>query len=155
MVRTGVPPGMVSSPMEFEGDARITAAFGARTRVSAALFTITSPEHSSFYFSPGAVTIARGLIQHFGGVPSAPPSEQEHSLVLLVGHPATIAVLSKMAADPRARPNEYSTDSWVEGEFLEFSLENCCNPCLLKKSNRGELAATQMISTKMPLRQGF
>jgi hypothetical protein len=70
----------------------------------AALFTITSLEHSSFYFSPGAVTIARGLIQQFGGVPSAPPSEQEHSLVLLVGHPAAITVLSKMAADPRPRP---------------------------------------------------
>jgi hypothetical protein len=75
-----------------------------RAPKDAALFTITSPEHSSFFFSPGAVTIARGLIQQFGGVPSAPPSEHEHSLVLLVGLPATISVLSKMAARPRPRP---------------------------------------------------
>ena len=39
---------------------------------------------STFYFSPGAVAIARGLIQHFSGEPCSVPSDGD-SPILLVG----------------------------------------------------------------------
>ena len=52
-------------------------------------------EHCFFYFSPGAVAIAGGLIQHFGGLSSPPPFENEHTPLLLVGHADALEMLSK------------------------------------------------------------
>jgi hypothetical protein len=54
----------------------------------AALFSCpaTAPDSDCFYFSPGAVAIARGLIQHFSGEPCPPPLAEGDNPVLLVGH---------------------------------------------------------------------
>jgi hypothetical protein len=61
----------------------------------AALFAAKDFDHYFFYFSPGAVAIARGLIQHFGGVPFLPPSEDKYTPFLLVGHADAAKLLSK------------------------------------------------------------
>ena len=54
----------------------------------AALFRIQDEklENHFFYFSPGAVAIAHGLIRHFSGAPCPAPVIGAHSPVLLVGH---------------------------------------------------------------------
>ena len=55
----------------------------------AALFVIPDSKSRDrvFYFSPKAVAIARGLVQHFLGEPCPPPdATADSSLVLLVGH---------------------------------------------------------------------
>jgi hypothetical protein len=53
----------------------------------AALFTSREEESktSHFYFSPGAVAIARGLIQHFSGEACSPPMADADIPKLLVG----------------------------------------------------------------------
>ena len=62
---------------------------------NAALFGGKKVRHCFYYFSPGAVAIAHGLIQHFRGVPSLAPSEEECTALLLVGHPDPLQMLSK------------------------------------------------------------
>jgi hypothetical protein len=59
----------------------------------AALFTSRdeNAENQHFYFSPGAVAIARGLIQHFSGKPYGTPVA---NATLLVGHAGERDVLS-------------------------------------------------------------
>lgn len=61
----------------------------------AALFSAISREHQLFYFAPGAVALARGLIERFDGVPSPAPDEHEDTLVLLIGQPTSINVVWK------------------------------------------------------------
>jgi hypothetical protein len=74
------------------------------TPKNAALFGSKDVEHCFFHFSPGAVAIARGLIQHFGGVPSPPPFEDERTPLLLVGHADALEMLSKETKRPKPRP---------------------------------------------------
>lgn len=50
--------------------------------------------NSLFYFSPGAVAIARGLIQHFSGEPCSVPSHADRP-ILLVGRAGEREVLLK------------------------------------------------------------
>lgn len=61
----------------------------------AALFGSKDVEHCFFYFSPGAVAIGRGLIQHFGGIPCPSLTEVEHTPLLLVGHADALEMVSK------------------------------------------------------------
>ena len=75
---------------------------------NAALFGSKEVEHHSYYFSPGAVAIAGGLIQHFGGVPSPPPNEDECTPLLLVGHAGSLKMLSKDAESDKTRPQVHS-----------------------------------------------
>jgi hypothetical protein len=70
----------------------------------AALFGSKDVEHCFFYFSPAAVKIAGGLIQHFGGLPSPPPFEDERTPLLLVGQADALELLLKDAETPKARP---------------------------------------------------
>src|SRR6266568_499255 len=51
-------------------------------------------EASTFYFSPGAVAIARGLIQHFSGEPCSVPSDVDRP-ILMVGRAGEREVLLK------------------------------------------------------------
>jgi hypothetical protein len=74
------------------------------TPKDAALFGSKDVEHCFFYFSPGAVAIASGLIQHFGGVPFPAPAEDEHSPLLLVGHADALEMLSKSPKNLKSRP---------------------------------------------------
>jgi hypothetical protein len=73
----------------------------------AALFTSHDAQcqNQFFYFSPGAVAIARGLIQHFAGQPCPPPVSDSENLKLLVGRTAERDVLLKSddALKPRAK----------------------------------------------------
>jgi hypothetical protein len=69
-----------------------------------ALFASKNFEQQFFYFSPGAVAIARGLIQHFGGTPSLPPTEDEYAPFLLVGHPDAAKLLSERTDTTKSRP---------------------------------------------------
>jgi hypothetical protein len=73
------------------------------TPKNAALFGSKDVEHYCFYFSPGAVAIAGGLIQHFGGVPSHRLRTNTH-LWLLVGHADALEMLSKETKRPKPRP---------------------------------------------------
>ena len=63
----------------------------------AALFTSRGEEEHVFYFSPGAVAIARGLIQHFSGGPCPAPVMEGNNPVLLVGHRGARDILLKSA----------------------------------------------------------
>jgi hypothetical protein len=65
----------------------------------AALFTSRdeNAENQHFYFSPGAVVIALGLIQHFSGQHCEAPVAQAQSLKLLVGRAEERDVLLKKA----------------------------------------------------------
>jgi hypothetical protein len=74
------------------------------TPKDAALFGSKDVEHCFFYFSPGAVAIARGLIQHFGGVPSPPPFEDKYTPLLLVGHADALEMLWKETESLKPRP---------------------------------------------------
>jgi hypothetical protein len=73
----------------------------------AALFTSPDEEDGSqsFYFSPGAVAIARGLIEHFSGQPSSPPAADMKNPKLLVGRSDERDVLLSAAGaqKPRAK----------------------------------------------------
>jgi hypothetical protein len=68
----------------------------------AALFTCPAKESDSdcFYFSPGAVAIARGLIKHFSGEPCPPPVAEGNNPVLLVGHCDERDILLKECRKP-------------------------------------------------------
>lgn len=70
----------------------------------AALFTgrDEKSENSIFYFSPGAVAIARGLIQHFSGEPCSVPSDAD-SPILLVGRTGEREVLLKSTDSPKSK----------------------------------------------------
>jgi hypothetical protein len=59
-------------------------------------------ENSIFYFSPGAVAIARGLIQHFSGEPCEAPSNADNP-TLLVGHTGEREVLIKSTDSPKSK----------------------------------------------------
>lgn len=65
----------------------------------AALFTLRGEEEHVFYFSPGAVAIARGLIQHFSGKPCPAPVMEGNNPVLLVGHRDEREILLRSAKD--------------------------------------------------------
>jgi hypothetical protein len=73
----------------------------------AALFTNhdEKDENQLFYFSPAAVPIARGLIQHFAGQPCPPPLADAENPKLLVGRTDERDVLLKRddARKPRAK----------------------------------------------------
>lgn len=62
---------------------------------NAALFTSHDDrfEKYFFYFSPGAAEIARSLVEGYSGVPCSAPVRDEHTPVLLVGHPDAREVL--------------------------------------------------------------
>jgi hypothetical protein len=60
-------------------------------------------ENHFFYFSPGAVAIAHGLIRHFSGAPCPAPVIDAHGPVLLVGHADALEMLSKSADNPKPR----------------------------------------------------
>jgi hypothetical protein len=58
-----------------------------RAPEEAAMFTRRSDdlENVFYYFTPGATTIAKGIIQSFGGV-ECPAPKYDNYIVLLVGH---------------------------------------------------------------------
>jgi hypothetical protein len=57
---------------------------------------------SIFYFSPGAVAIAHGLIQHFSGEPCEAPSSADN-LTLLIGHAGEREVLLRSTDRPKSK----------------------------------------------------
>jgi hypothetical protein len=67
----------------------------------AALFTRhdENAENQHFYFSPGAVAIARGLIQYFSGKPCGTPLA---NATLLVGHAGERDVLLSTDTPPKS-----------------------------------------------------
>lgn len=69
----------------------------------AALFTSHGNESELFYFSPGAVAIAGGLIQHFSGQPCSAPVEDAGKPLLLVGHADERDILLRSAENPKPR----------------------------------------------------
>lgn len=69
----------------------------------AAMFSMQGEksETSPFYFSPGAVAIARGLIQHFSGEPCEAPSNAD-SPTLLVGRAGEREALLRSGDSPKS-----------------------------------------------------
>lgn len=67
----------------------------------AAMFRSHGDQNDLFYFSPGAVAIALGLIQHFSGQPCPPPVGDGESPKLLVGHPDERDILLKSEPSPK------------------------------------------------------
>jgi hypothetical protein len=68
----------------------------------AAMFSETVAGRVSLYFSPGAASIAAGLLNQHGGIPSAAPS----TCGLLVGHHSAVDRLVGERRHKRARDSD-------------------------------------------------